>query len=172
MRAMIVSVGLVLLSSPIFSQEHQHSPYAHQGSDIASLSPKELADLEAGAGMGLARAAELNSFPGPRHVLELADSLGLSHEQRAQILAIRAAMGERAIALGREIIEAERALSQRFADGQVDSATVRTATQEIAGLAGELRFVHLAAHLATRSVLGQGQVETYDRLRGYTKSEE
>ena len=33
--------------------------------------------------MGLALAAELNGYPGPSHVLELADKLELSAEQRA-----------------------------------------------------------------------------------------
>jgi hypothetical protein len=62
----------------------QHQPYAGEHTrDIKSLSQKEIEDLRAGAGMGYARAAELNSYPGPSHVLELADQLGLSLEQRA-----------------------------------------------------------------------------------------
>ena len=35
-------------------------------------------------GMGLALAAELNGYPGPAHVIELAKSLGLSEPQRAK----------------------------------------------------------------------------------------
>jgi hypothetical protein len=34
--------------------------------------------------MGLALAAELNGYPGPAHVIELAKSLGLSEPQRAK----------------------------------------------------------------------------------------
>ena len=37
-----------------------------------------MADLRAGRGMGLALAAELNGYPGPAHVLELADKLDLA----------------------------------------------------------------------------------------------
>ena len=35
--------------------------------------------------MSLALAAELNGYPGPLHVLELADRLGLSAEQRGKV---------------------------------------------------------------------------------------
>ncbi len=34
--------------------------------------------------MSLAQAAELNGYPGPLHVLELADALELTPEQRAR----------------------------------------------------------------------------------------
>jgi hypothetical protein len=50
------------------------SPYAgQQGSSVRGLTDEEIADLRTGSGMGLARPAELNSYPGPRHVLDLAD---------------------------------------------------------------------------------------------------
>ncbi len=35
--------------------------------------------------MGLALAAELNGYPGPAHVIELADSLELTEAQRTRI---------------------------------------------------------------------------------------
>jgi hypothetical protein len=157
-------------TSPVLAQEHQHSPYAgDEKSDIPSLSPKELSDLRAGAGMGLARAAELNHYPGPKHVLELADSLGLSSEQERAVSTIREAMHARALELGERIIEAERSLGLRFRHGHIDSAAVREATANIGRLQGELRYRHLAAHLETRKILDARQIEAYDRLRGYVK---
>ena len=169
MRALILAVGLTLVTATAgIAQEHQHSPYVgHEMSEIPSLFPKELADLRAGAGMGLARAAELNHYPGPKHVLELADSLALSPAQREEVEAIRQAMHTRAVELGMQIIEAERTLGQRFRHGHIDSAAVREATADIGQLQGELRYVHLAAHLATRALLDPAQIEAYDRLRGY-----
>ncbi len=171
MRALSFLLGLSLVAAPaVLAQEHQHSPYAgDEQSEIPSLSPTELADLRAGAGMGLARAAELNHYPGPKHVLELADSLDLSPAQRQEVEAIRQVMQARAVELGSQIIEAERTLSQRFRHGHIDSAAVREATADIAHLQGELRYVHLAAHLATRALLDPAQIEAYDRLRGYGK---
>ena len=50
-----------------------------------ALSPEDIQGLLEGRGMGLAKAAELNSYPGPKHVLEMADALELTPEQRAEI---------------------------------------------------------------------------------------
>ncbi|MDP2956413.1 MAG: hypothetical protein Q8N53_08320 [Longimicrobiales bacterium] len=38
--------------------------------------------------MGMARPAELNGFPGPRHVLDLADLLALAPDQRSEVQGI------------------------------------------------------------------------------------
>jgi hypothetical protein len=58
---------------------YAQSPYAVQEShEIKALSPHEISDLLAGNGMGLAKAAELNRYPGPRHVPELAAQLQLT----------------------------------------------------------------------------------------------
>ena len=55
---------------------HAQTPYAGmQTRPIKALSEQQIADLGAGRGMGLALAAELNGYPGPSHVLELADKL-------------------------------------------------------------------------------------------------
>jgi Spy/CpxP family protein refolding chaperone len=171
MRLAGISLCCVAVAVSPASAQHDHSPYADQvGGEIASLSDQELSDLGAGAGMGLARVAELNHYPGPKHVLELADSLGLTPDQRQQVAAIREAMLEWAVRLGEQIIEAERVLSTRFEHEHVDSATVETATAEIGGLYGALRYRHLAAHLAVKDLLTPDQVAAYDRLRGYGPS--
>jgi hypothetical protein len=61
----------------MFVQARQ--PYAGlEARSIKTLSDQQIGDLRAGRGMGLALAAELNGYPGPMHVLELADALGLS----------------------------------------------------------------------------------------------
>lgn len=169
--AIVVSC-LVAVAQPVLAQDHDHvhSPYADQEqSGIASLSLQELQDLRNGAGMGLARAGELNHYPGPLHALELADSLELTTEQRDRVTGIRQAMVERATELGERIIEAERNLSRRFEHGHIDSASLAEATTELGRLGGELRYVHLVAHLAMKEVLTPAQVATYDRLRGYVR---
>jgi hypothetical protein len=83
--------ALVLLATPAGAQHAQ--PYAgwHERA-IRGLSEQQVADLRAGRGMGLALAAELNGYPGPVHVLELAKPLGLSADQRAGIEALYDAM--------------------------------------------------------------------------------
>ncbi|HVS02445.1 MAG TPA: periplasmic heavy metal sensor, partial [Thermoanaerobaculia bacterium] len=123
--------------------------------------------LENGEGMGLARAAELNSYPGPRHVLELAGELALSVEQRARVEAIHDRMLAAAQRLGAAIIDKERHLDRRFAHHHLDEAALRQLTAAIGALYGELRFAHLRAHLETVEVLHPEQVAADDRLRGY-----
>src|SRR5712675_1084457 len=72
------------LSSTAQAQSAQ--PYSGmQSRPIKSLSEQQIADLNAGRGMGLALAAELNGYPGPSHLIELADKLNLSTDQRAAI---------------------------------------------------------------------------------------
>ncbi len=150
-----------------------HSVYATQErTEIAALSRREMNDLLAGAGMGLARSAELNQYPGPLHVLELADDLGLDQAQRTAVEKIRRDMLEEAKRLGHEIVEAERHLDRRFAHRHIDEEVLRRSTDSIARLLGALRFVHLRAHLETRELLSGDQVEDYDRLRGYSEPED
>jgi len=171
MTLALTALATTITCLPALAQhdEHQHhSPYADQtSSGIAALSQAELDGLLAGAGMGMARAAELNHYPGPKHVLELADELELSDTQRASVETIREAMASEAKRLGQEIVDAERHLEKRFAHAHIDADTLRSLTAEIASLYGELRFVHLRAHLETRSALSEEQVANYDRLRGY-----
>ncbi|HJR53672.1 MAG TPA: periplasmic heavy metal sensor [Gemmatimonadota bacterium] len=148
--------------------QEAHSPYAHQGAtELKTLSQQEVDDLRNGAGMGLARPAEMNGYPGPRHVMELADSLALSEEQRRAVEEVFDAMQGRARELGSRILDAEKALDAAFAGGQQTEAALATAVAEIARLQGELRTVHLQAHLATRALLTEHQIHEYDRLRGY-----
>lgn len=60
--------------------QHEGSPYAGQESrEIKALSPDEIAALRKGDGMGFAKAAELNGYPGPRHVLDLAAEFRFAH---------------------------------------------------------------------------------------------
>jgi Spy/CpxP family protein refolding chaperone len=120
--------------------------------------------------MGLAKAAELNSYPGPLHVLQLAAELGLSDAQRKATDSLYASMRQRALSIARQIIEAERALDRAFVNGAIGPATLRSQVGAIAILQGELRAVHLEAHLAQHALLTLEQVAQYDVLRGYRGS--
>jgi len=146
----------------------QQPPYAGlEARSIKALSADEIAAYLAGEGMGLALAAELNGFPGPRHVLDLADSLQLSDTQRAAVQETFDAMCVEAKRLGAAIVESERRLDDAFAEGAVDARSLETVLGRIGALQAELRFTHLAAHLAVRDVLSPDQIDRYRRLRGY-----
>ena len=164
--------GLLLATALIGQHEDHHaghhSEYASQeSSGIAALSARELDDLLAGAGMGWARAAELNRYPGPKHVLELESELRLQTSQRIAVEVVRVAMLEEARELGRQIVEAERVMNRRFSHQHIDEESLAALVGEIADLYGALRLSHLKAHLKTRELLSDDQVREYDRLRGY-----
>lgn len=144
------------------------SPYAgEEARAIASLSEADVAALLAGEGRGFALPAELNGWPGPTHLLELAAPLALTDGQVAAIEAIFATMRAEARRLGADYVAAERALDAAFAGGEIDAARLAPLTAEAGRLRAELRRVHLEAHLAARPLLTRHQIHEYDRLRGY-----
>jgi Spy/CpxP family protein refolding chaperone len=122
--------------------------------------------------MGLAKAAELNHYPGPKHVLDLADELELTDAQRAEAQAAREAMRSEAIPLGNQVVAKEATLDALFADGRATPSTVRALLREIAVIKADLRFAHLNAHLTMRDILTEQQIRRYDVLRGYASEAE
>src|SRR5215831_17857772 len=129
-----IAALLMLLAAPAVAQQHQddHGPYAGmQTRSIKALSEQQIADLKAGRGMGLALPAELNGYPGPIHVLELADQLGLSAEQKARIKSLFDSMKAEAVPLGAKLLEQEAALDQQFASRTVTPQRLKTATAAI-----------------------------------------
>ena len=128
-------------------------PYAgQQARAIKALSDDDIAALRKGEGMGMAKAAELNGYPGPAHVLQLAGQLGLTEIQRRDVQAIFDRMSTAAKPLGDELIAQEQALDQFFAKGEITPDRLAAMTAAIAKLQGRLRLVHLSAHLETRAL--------------------
>lgn len=66
------SIMLLLCFSFCARAQKSSQPYAGQETrEIKALSPDEVAAHLEGRGMGFAKAAELNHYPGPKHVLDL-----------------------------------------------------------------------------------------------------
>src|SRR5450755_4050645 len=106
-------LGAMTLLVPVAS--FAASPYVDQTSrSIKALSDDEVADYLSGKGMGLAKAAELNGYPGPAHVLELANQLELSPTQRVKTEAIFERMQTSARETGRRLVDEERRLDELF----------------------------------------------------------
>lgn len=131
---------------------------------------EEIDGYLSGGGMGFAKAAELNHYPGPRHVLDLSGQLQLSAEQRKRTQAIFEGMKSQATSLGKQLVEKEQLLDSRFAEGTISDAELEQLVTEISVIQGKLRAVHLRAHLAQRAVLTQDQIRLYDAHRGYQQS--
>ena len=152
----------------VASDGQNHAPYAgQQARDFKSLSAEDVAALRAGQGWGLAKSAELNGYPGPLHVLQLADGLALSHQQRARVRAVFDAMQASAKAVGQEYLAAEQAVDRAFADGTATAETISRLTAAAGRLRAKLRAVHLAAHIETTPLLTPHQRARYEALRGY-----
>ena len=144
-------------------------PYAgFENRPIKALPPERIQDLAAGRGAGYALAAELNHYPGPRHVLDLAAALQLRPEQEQAVRAIFTSMEQEAQALGKQLIALEADLDAAFNRGAITPADLARRTAEIGAVEARLRATHLAAHLSTKEVLSPEQVSRYDQLRGYT----
>lgn len=164
------AIAALLFSVPTFPASP--SPYVGQQSwEIKSLSPQEVGDYLAGKGMGLAKAAELNGYPGPAHVLELAEPLALTTEQRGQTEALFKDMQNKAIAAGEALIAEERALDNLFASKAISAATLQEALSRIAEQQARVRLVHLETHLAQVTILSPRQIVLYNELRGYSDPE-
>jgi Spy/CpxP family protein refolding chaperone len=147
------------------------SPYLEQlSSPVRGLSQEEIDGLLAGEGMGYARSAELNGYPGPLHVLDMRNQLNLSPEQVEDITLIFEDMRARAVALGKEIVDAEAQLSQQFLDKAISEESLQEKLEHLGNLYGQLRLTHLQAHLAVTPLLTTEQIATYQTLRGYTQN--
>lgn len=168
-KVLIGLLAALAMAGATQAANEQVSPYAGlERRDIKALSADEVKGLLAGEGLGFSLVAELNGFPGPRHVLDLADRLGLQPEQRARAAAIEADMKTAAIRLGQEVVALEAELDRLFRDGTVEPAAIQRVSAEIGAKRSALRAVHLQAHFFMAQVLNAEQRKHYMALRGYT----
>jgi hypothetical protein len=164
-RTRLLVLAASLLAMPVRAAD---MPYVgQQARTIKALSDDDIAALRKGEGMGMAKAAELNGYPGPVHVLALAAQLRLTESQQRDVRTIFERMNAAATPLGEELIAQEQTLDQLFAKGEITPDRLAAATATIAELQGRLRSVHLAAHLETRALLNADQIDRYQQLRGY-----
>lgn len=171
LRPVLLTLSIVI-ALPVFAQNEAAEPAAEATSAdqlVTSLMPRQERMLREGRGMGLARAAELNGYPGPMHVLQQEDALELSDEQRAATAELMARVRDQAPALGEKILTAEAELNAMFAEGTVTREAMETKLTEIAELNAELRAVHMSAHLDQAALLTPEQKAAYQpahRARG------
>ena len=143
-------------------------PYAGQQiRAIKALPDDEAKALLAGAGLGYAKAAELNRYPGPMHTLELADKLGLSADVAAKMRALMSAHKGEASRIGAEIVALERELDTLYAERRATKDTVEALSAKLGLTYGRYRAAHLTTHIEATRLLTVEQVARYDVLRGY-----
>ncbi|UCZ53759.1 hypothetical protein LGQ02_02945 [Bacillus shivajii] len=149
--------------------EAETSPYVDlTNQEIKALPEGRIQALLNGAGAGYALSAELNSYPGPLHTLELAIELSLSDEQRETTEELYNGMKEEAQKIGEQIVNLELQLENAFRSKDITKNDVDNITNQISTLDGKLRSVHLKAHIDMIDVLTNEQIKMYDELRGYS----
>ncbi|MBC8515055.1 hypothetical protein H8D30_04280 [bacterium] len=138
---------------------------------LTSLSAEEVLGFLEGKGMGMAKPAEMNHFPGPMHVLELREELDLSEDQIAMVYGYRLDMLEETKSKGSLLITMEYNIDQWFLaaskGASVDETDLSRMLRASALLRGQIRYTHLHAHLLTAMALSPQQIMDYDTLRGY-----
>lgn len=139
--------------------------------EIKSLSKSDLDELRTGKGWGLAKAAELNGFPGPVHLLEMKEEIELSQEQLNQIEQLYQQMKKQAIPLGLKLIELEKELDESFKSKTINEELLAELLEKIAGVYRDIRYVHLSVHLKTPKILTKEQINEYNKLRGYSSND-
>lgn len=168
MSRYLVAVLAVMLPAAVVAEEPAASAYAGlETREIKSLSQDDIEELRRGDGWGLALPAELNGVPGPAHLLELRDEIGLTDGQVAEIEAIHRAMRPEAQDAGNRFIAAEAAIEAAFRAGDLDQATLESLVATAEAARADLRLIHLSRHLATPPLLTDAQIAAYGRLRGY-----
>lgn len=151
-----------------------HSQYAGDETlSIKSLSQPDIEGLRQGTGTplgGLAKLAELNGYPGPRHVLDAinAGELVATSEQKAAIQTLYDEMQPQAVDLGLKLIAIESDLNDAFATNSISEESLQNKLEESAGVYTQLRYTHLKYHLAMMDILTPDQITKYNSLRGYT----
>ncbi len=132
MNRIFVIIAIVIPQSLMAAQTSTYS--GQESRVIKSLSEQEIESLRSGDGMGFAKAAELNHYPGPRHVLMLAGKLRLTVSQQFRTQALYDNMRGDAVLLGRELVRAEEELDQLFSGETVNAESLEKTLQNIGHL--------------------------------------
>jgi Spy/CpxP family protein refolding chaperone len=176
-----ILAGVLLAGSAAYAQGHEghdmgnmsmegmaqpQPAAASSAASMAGYSAEERASgLREGRGMGLAMPAERNGYPGPRHVLELADRIGLSAEQRARTQSLFDAMQSQARRLGAQLLAQEAELDAMFRAHRATPASLEATARRIGETEAALKVTHLRTHLAMVDVLTPDQLQLYVAAR-------
>ena len=155
--------SLNLFAAPVeVNQEHQ---------TIKALSDQEINGFLKGKGMGQGKPAELNNYPGPRHVMELSNKLNLTGDQLNETQKIFKTMQSTSIKYGELLIKKEMEIENMFHEKIAESKKLEKLITESAILKSKIRYAHLVAHIQQKALLTDHQIHTYNQLRAYVDGE-
>lgn len=165
-------IALLLFSTSTVEAMENHSGHmskykGQENRTIKSLSSDDIKELKEGGGWGFAKAAELNGYPGPAHILMMKQEISLNDQQVHKITALHSKMKSKAIELGNKLIDLEGVLETHFSSKSITDDILQALLLEISEVKRELRYTHLITHLKTPEILSEDQVKKYNSLRGY-----
>jgi Spy/CpxP family protein refolding chaperone len=161
---LVTVVGLFAADSSVSWGQHGHGHAGgHQAAQACAVEFDKV--VGEGRGFGMAFAADQNGYPGPMHVLELKDRLKLTADQEAKAQALMHAMFSESKPKSARLLELEAKLRRLFADRTADITAVRATVAEVERARGEVRLVHLLAHLKSRELLTEEQRRIYHESR-------
>ncbi len=76
-------------------------------------------------------------------------------------------MSNTAKGIGEAIIDIPQDMDEAFANNTITRKNLKLMIDRSAELYGQLRLVHLSAHLDTVQMLSMEQVQMYNKIRGY-----
>lgn len=135
---------LLLLALPFSSAAEEP---IHATVRLIAIPKDDIEGYLSGAGMGMAKVADHNFYPGPVHVLEFSEELGLTDAQVEQTQDLYLKMKNKAATLGAELIVKETQLQKAFANKTVSQSVLRELVSMASRLKGEIRYTHLETHL-------------------------
>ena len=170
-KKFIVS-ALFLALLPLSAQQQQSGGQQSGGSGMKCMKKDMKKGMKKGmkkkgmqGGHGAGHLAEMNGYPGPKHVLEFIEELDLSAEQVSQLRKLRTEVTVQSLELSDQIKDLRTKLKGVFAEKKATENGVRTIVSEISELQGRLDMVHLAAHLRAKGILSDEQTAKYYNLR-------
>jgi Spy/CpxP family protein refolding chaperone len=170
----IIENSNIVTHTNLLTDNHEQqgsSPYAgQQKREIKYLPSSDVKALRHGKGGalgGLAKPAELNSYPGPRHVLDNSEELNLTEEQETEIQNLFDEMKAEAQPVGKDFLEVERKIDNAYANENMTEEQLETLLNRSGELYGQLRYVHLKYHFQTKDILTEQQIQKYSEVRGY-----
>lgn len=165
-----ISVCLVV-PCLLFAESYSSKYQGEELRKIKTLSKDDISELQKGGGWGLAKAAELNGYPGPLHILQMESEISLTPTQKSKVQTLYRDMNAQAVVLGQELIDLEGNLNTAFAEQNIDSESLEKHVTAIEAIRSSLRTLHLSAHLETPNILTEEQITLYNRLRGYSSND-
>lgn len=129
--------------------------------DLAALTPEQVRAIDAGEPFGDDAVAIKAGLPSPSWALEHAEEIGLAPDQVRDITALHDEMVEEAVKIGPRLLELEAELEKQFRTGRVRPGGMKKLVSEIATIEGDLRAIHLEAHLGMRALLTRDQLDAF-----------